>query len=346
MLALTPNRAGLGQADRERVLYQWNATRAAVPDLCVHELFERQAAASPEALAVVHDDRRLSYRELDRRANQVAHHLRRLGVGRETLVGVCMERVPELVVALLAVWKAGGAYVPLDPAYPPERLAFMVGDAGARVLLTQEKLRALFPAAGDGVVCLETDWPAIAKESAERPAAGALPSNLAYVMYTSGSTGQPKGAMILHSGLVNYLTWAIEAYGVTAGGSVPVHSSISFDLTVTSLYPALLAGGHVELLPEDAGAQNLVAALRRAKNRTLVKITPAHLELLGRTFAADEVVCMTRCFVIGGENLRAENLTLWRNFAPATRLINEYGPTETVVGCCVYEVGPDDPHDG
>jgi amino acid adenylation domain-containing protein len=346
MLALTPNRAGLGEADRERVLYRWNATRAAVPDLCVHELFERQAAASPEAVAVVHEDRRLSYRELDRRANQVAHHLRRLGVGRETLVGVCMERVPELVVALLAVWKAGGAYVPLDPAYPPERLAFMVGDAGARVLLTQEKLRALFPAAGDGLVCLDTDWPAIAKESTERPAAGALPSNLAYVMYTSGSTGQPKGAMILHSGLVNYLTWAIEAYGVAAGGSVPVHSSISFDLTVTSLYPALLAGGQVELLPEDAGAQNLIAALRRAKNRTLVKITPAHLELLGRTFAADEVVCMTRCFVIGGENLRAENLTLWRNFAPATRLINEYGPTETVVGCCVHEVGPDDLHDG
>ena len=159
MLALTPNRAGLGEADRERVLYRWNATRAAVPDLCVHELFERQAAASPEAVAVVHEDRRLSYRELDRRANQVAHHLRRLGVG------VCMERVPELVVALLAVWKAGGAYVPLDPAYPPERLAFMVGDAGARVLLTQEKLRALFPAAGDGLVCLDTDWPAIAKET-------------------------------------------------------------------------------------------------------------------------------------------------------------------------------------
>ena len=294
MLALTPNRAGLGEADRERLLYRWNATGAAVPDLCVHELFERQAAASPEAVAVVHEDRRLSYRELDRRANQVAHHLRRLGVGPETLVGVCMERVPELVVALLAVWKAGGAYVPLDPAYPPERLAFMVGDAGARVLLTQEKLRALFPAAGDGLVCLDTDWPAIARESAERPAAGALPSNLAYVIYTSGSTGQPKGAMILHSGLVNYLTWAIEAYGVAAGGSVPVHSSISFDLTVTSLYPALLAGGQVELLPEDAGAQNLIAALRRAKNRTLVKITPAHLELLGRTFAADEVVCMTR----------------------------------------------------
>jgi len=125
--------------------------------------------------------------------------------------------------------------------------------SGARVLMTQEKLRALFPAAGDSLVCLDTDWPAIAKESAKPPAAGALPSNLAYVMYTSGSTGQPKGAMILHSGLVNYLTWAIEAYGVAAGGSVPVHSSISFDLTVTSLYPALLAGGQVELLAEDAG---------------------------------------------------------------------------------------------
>ena len=183
-------------------------------------------------------------------------------------------------------------------------------------------------------------------ESDSNPSVVGTPSNLAYVMYTSGSTGKPKGAMILHSGLVNYLWWAIRTYGVQAGGSVPVHSSISFDLTVTSLYPALLAGGHVELLPEDIGAQNLLAALRNTKDRNLVKITPAHLEALGLQLSPNEVAGMTRVFVIGGENLLAESLRLWRESSPTTRLINEYGPTETVVGCCVYEVQPEDPQSG
>jgi amino acid adenylation domain-containing protein len=338
--------AVLAAPEMTRVLYEWNATRVERPGVCVHQLFERQAAHSPDAVAVVCGGRRVTYGELDARANQIAHHLRRRGIGPETLVGVCLERSPEMVMALLGVWKAGAAYVPLDPAYPSERLSFMVGDADARVLLTQEKLRPLFPGIGDKAIFLDTDWPAIAGESRKSPAAAVAPSNLAYVMYTSGSTGRPKGAMILHGGLVNYLLWAIEAYAVEPGLSVPVHSSISFDLTVTSLYPALLAGGQVELLPEDAGAQNLAEALRRAGGRALVKITPAHLEVLSRTFSPQEVAGMTRLFVIGGENLRAESLRFWREHAPATRLINEYGPTETVVGCCVHEIKPGEPHEG
>jgi amino acid adenylation domain-containing protein len=341
-----PDEAPLAPAERTRILYEWNATRTERPDICVHQLFERQATRTPDAVAVVCGERRLTYHELDARANQVAHHLCRRGVKPETLVGVCLERSPEMVAALLGVWKTGGAYVPLDPTYPPERLAFMVSDADVRVLLTQEKLRPLFPDAGDKTILMDTDWPAIAREDRESPAAAVTPSNLAYVMYTSGSTGRPKGAMILHGGLVNYLLWAVEAYAVEPGLSVPVHSSISFDLTVTSLYPALLAGGQVELLPEEAGAQNLAEALRRAGGRALVKITPAHLEVLSRTFSPEEVAGMTRLFVIGGENLRAESLRLWRAFAPTTRLVNEYGPTETVVGCCVHEVHADDPHEG
>ena len=170
-------------------------------------------------------------------------------------------------MALLATWKAGAAYVPLDPAYPADRLAFMVRDADIRILLTDSSCRALFPSVTDRAVCLDTDRALFAARPTADASAGTTPENLAYVMYTSGSTGQPKGAMILHRGLVNYLWWAIKAYGVEAGGSVPVHSSISFDLTVTSLYPILLAGGHAELLPEDVGAQNLVAALSRAGNR-------------------------------------------------------------------------------
>jgi amino acid adenylation domain-containing protein len=195
------------------------------------------------------------------------------------------------------------------------------------------------------VVCLDTESTALSQESPANLEAINSPSDLAYVMYTSGSTGRPKGAMIVHRGLVNYLWWAMNTYPVDPGRAVPVHTSISFDLTVTSLYTSLLGGAKVELLPEDAGAQNLLATLRDG-NRGLVKITPAHLELLGKQIAADRASGMAKAFVIGGENLLAETLQLWRDHAPATRLFNEYGPTETVVGCCVHEVQPSDPRTG
>jgi amino acid adenylation domain-containing protein len=332
--------------EKNRIVHEWNATLAAFPNNCVHELFERQAAKTPDMIAVASDGKTLSYRELNERANQVAHYLRKRGVGPEVLVGVCVNRTPEMVIALLGIWKAGGAYVPLDPAYPRERLSYMMQDSAAKFLLTTGELKRLIPSADDKAILLDADWKQIAKESSATPEPSAVPSNLAYVMYTSGSTGEPKGAMILHSGLANYLWWAIGAYEVEAGRSVPVHSSISFDLTVTSLYPALLAGGNVELLQEDVGAQNLITALKKAENRSLVKITPAHLELLSQQLSPQEAANVTKTFVIGGEALLAENLVLWRESAPATRLINEYGPTETVVGCCVYEVRPEDPRTG
>ena len=340
------NRPALTEIQRKRILHEWNDTYADFPDICAHELFEQQVARDPNAIAVVGGGKSLTYRELNERANQVAHYLRKRGVGEEVLVGVCLQRSPELVVALLGVWKSGGAYVPLDPSYPKERLTFMASDASVRVLLTEKRCKRLFNSMRDRVVCLDSDWSTISRENKCNLDTGSTPSNLAYVMYTSGSTGTPKGAMILHRGLVNYLWWAIQKYNVQPGGSVPVHSSISFDLTVTSLYPALLSGGQVELLAEDVGAQNLLAALCRQKGRNLVKITPAHLEALSRQLNAAEVGGMTQAFVIGGENLPAESLDLWRDFAPSTRLINEYGPTETVVGCCVYEMQPEDPRSG
>ena len=336
----------LNESQRKQVLYEWNDTRADFPDLCAHELFEQQVARDPDAVALIGGEKNLTYGELNRRSNQVAHYLRRRGVGPDVLVGVCLRRSPEMVVALLGVWKSGGAYVPLDSSYPEDRLEFMVSDAAVQVLLTEESCRRLFNSMDEKTVCLDSDWPAIALEADGNLDCDAKPANLAYVMYTSGSTGKPKGAMILHRGLVNYLCWAIKEYGLQAHGSVPVHSSISFDLTVTSLYPALMSGGQVELLAEDVGAQNLLAALRRTNDRDLVKITPAHLEALGLQLSSEEVKGMTRTFVIGGENLLAESLRLWREFAPDTRLINEYGPTETVVGCCIYEVNAEDPLNG
>lgn len=313
---------------------------------CVHELFEAQVERDPGATAVLYNGHRLSYGELNQRANQLGHHLRKLGIGPESLVAVCLERSVEMVIGLLGVWKAGGAYVPLDPAYPAARLAYMCQDSGARVLLTDEHCKHLLPATVERSICLDSGWGPVASEPTANPTNTATPENLAYVMYTSGSTGKPKGAMILHRGLVNYLSWAMKAYDVQPGGSVPVHSSISFDLTVTSLYTPLMAGAQVELLPEEAAGQHLLAALRSSKRRSLIKITPAHLELLNQLLTPDQMAGVANVSVIGGEALLAETLRNWRTFAPNTRLINEYGPTETVVGCCVYEVQPDDPHNG
>ena len=334
------------EAERQRVLYDWNATKADFPAACAHELFEEQAARNPDAVAIGYGDQTLTYRELNERANQLAHFLRRRGAGPDSLVGVSMYRTPLMVIALLGVWKAGAAYVPLDPSYPVDRLTFMIEDAAVRMLLTQTTVAPLYPNAGDRIICLDDGWPDMARENCNNLESGATPANLAYVIYTSGSSGRPKGALIEHRGLVNYLWWAIGAYGVKAGDSAPVHSSISFDLTVTSLYPVLLAGGRAELLREDNGGQSLLANLRSGAQHGLLKITPAHLQLLTQQFSASQATAIARAFVIGGENLTAESLRFWREAAPETRLINEYGPTETVVGCCVYEVQSEDPQNG
>jgi amino acid adenylation domain-containing protein len=320
-------------------------TAVAFPPVCTHALFERQVMRTPYAMAVRHAGQVLTYRELNRRANQIARHLRARGAGPGTLVGVCAERTPDLVAALLGVWKAGAAYVPLDPAYPAERLAFVLADSGAHLVVGDEASLARVPVTREDVLVIERAREALQAEDAENLPHLTTPVHLAYVMYTSGSTGTPKGAMITHRGLVNYLWWAISAYGVEAGGAVPVHSSIAFDLTVTSLYPALLAGASIELVPEERGGEHLLKVLR-SKGHSLVKITPAHLELLSRQLDPAEAAGMTRAFVIGGENLSAETLSFWRKAAPETRLINEYGPTETVVGCSIYEVAASDPHFG
>ena len=281
---------------------------------------------------------------VDERANQLAHRLRKLGVGAEVLVAVCLDRSADLLVALLGVWKAGGAYVPLDPALPTERLAFMLDDAGANVVVTDAEHGGRFHDTREQIH-VDADRASIATEP--RIALPPPPtSSLAYVMYTSGSTGHPKGVMIVHSGLTNYLCWSRDVYQSASGSATPVHSSIAFDLTITALFTPLVAGGSVEMLREDAGAQNLVAALRAGRDRSLVKITPAHLDAPRQQLGAAGLANRAHLFVVGGEQLVSEMLAPWRDHAPRTRLINEYGPTETVVGCCVHEVRGDDPRTG
>ncbi|HZA24557.1 MAG TPA: AMP-binding protein, partial [Dehalococcoidia bacterium] len=254
----------LSEAEREQVLVGWNGKRTEAllgHYHCLHQKIEAQVEKTPEAIAVAFEEEQLTYRELNQRVNQLAHHLQKLGVEPEVLVGVCVERSLELVVGLLGILKAGGAYVPLDPSYPPERLAFMVEDAQVPVLLTQAHLVATLPKGGAQVVCLDREWGHIAMQSPVNPVSGVRPENLAYVIYTSGSTGKPKGTLITHRGLTNYMDWCLAAYPLQQGRGSLVHSTIAFDATVTALFSPLLVGGTVSLLADGIDLEDLTTAL-------------------------------------------------------------------------------------
>jgi amino acid adenylation domain-containing protein len=332
----------LTSRERQRLLIDWNETGIDFEPGSIHQLFEAQVERSPEAVAVVFGDERLTYDELNRRANQLAHRLRDLGVGPDVVVGILVERSPAMIVALLGVLKAGGAYLPLDPAHPFKRNQFMLQDTEAFLLLTQHRFSSHLPGK-QHCLYLDADWALFAKESNNNLSLSVEPQHLAYVIYTSGSTGMPKGVMIHHGGLANYLNWAVRTYPISDGRGVPVHSSIGFDLTITALFVPLLAGQAVQLLPgEMSGINSLSSTLEQSEDHSLIKLTPAHVSLLNHVIPAEMAAGKTHSLVIGGEQLTAEDLSFWRQHAPKTRLFNEYGPTETVVGCCMYEVPPDE----
>ncbi|WP_067777339.1 non-ribosomal peptide synthetase [Nostoc sp. NIES-3756] len=329
----------LTAAEKQQLLIEFNNTKTNYPaDKCLHQLFEAQVEKTPDAVAAVFENEQLTYHQLNQRVNQLAHYLQKLGVQPEVPVGICIERSITMLIGLLGILKAGGAYIPLDPTYPQERLAFMLEDVQAPILLTQKHLLESLPNHRAKVVCLEQDWQEIAQESRENPVNSLIPDNLAYIIYTSGSTGKPKGTLIHHRGLVNYLAWCSQAYTVHQGEGAAVHSSMSFDMTITGLFSPLLVGNKVELLPEHQGLESLANALQNKSNYSLVKITPAQLLLLSQQLSSIEAKGKTNAFIIGGENLSKDSIAFWRNFAPDTILVNEYGPTETVVGCCIYQV--------
>ena len=250
-------------AERHTILQERNDTARPIASATLPDLFAAQVAETPDAVAVVFEDATLTYAQLDARANQLAHHLQSLGVGPEVVVGLCIERSLEMVVGLLGILKAGGAFVPIDPAFPAERMAYMLEDAQARVLLSQERLLDRLPADGPRVLCLDRDWASFAVESDAEPENRALPENLAYVMYTSGSTGRPKGVLIPHRGFINYLVWCVEAYGAATGIGAPVYSSIAADAGFPNLFGPLLAGTQAILLSEELPLEALAAALQQ-----------------------------------------------------------------------------------
>lgn len=335
----------LPESERHQVINSFNATQAPYPrEKLVHELFEEQVERTPDAVAVAHEEKSLTYTEINCRANQLAQHLRSRGVGPDQLVAICVNRGLEMVVGLLGCLKAGGAYVPLDPAYPSARLAYMLKDAAPKALLIQERLRERLPDTAADVIALDTDWSEIAKGATSNLNAskkGLRANHLAYVIYTSGSTGTPKGVMVEHAGLLNYLQWALSAYTPQSGDAVPVSSPLAFDATITSLYCPLLSGRCAVMVTDGQELESLEQLLRHPRQWSLIKISPAHLQLLGQRMQSVKPPCTVRAVVIGGEALPPTTVELWRSIWPQVRIINEYGPTETVVGCSMYDVPQD-----
>jgi amino acid adenylation domain-containing protein/FkbH-like protein len=330
----------LTEIEHRELLSEWNRGEVNYQetDLSLPELFTLQAARSPEVVAVVCGNEHLSYGMLDQHTNKLAWRLRGMGVGPESNVGVVMERSVEIVVGLLGILKTGGAYVPLDPMSPRKYLSFQLTDSQVKVLLTQshlalrdgcEKVEVVYLDALQWHIMEESQYPLLPIAFADHPA---------YVIYTSGSTGVPKGVVVEHRSLSNYLQWCIDKYLGEGGTGAPVQSPINFDLTVTSLFSPLLTGKKVVLLPDGTGIESLGAALLAEGDFSLIKITPAHLELLSRVIPPLEAGRSARTLVIGGEKLQAEPLKFWIQNAPAMKLINEYGPTEATVGCISYQI--------
>jgi len=331
----------VSEKQKRQLLEEWNSTVSGFPRACLHELFEQQAESARRDVALVMDGRQMSYAELNERANQLAHYLKEFGVGPEVLVGIALERSFDMIVSLLAVLKAGGAYLPLDPAQPAERLAFLMEDGAVPVLITQADLRGKFPVIWTQIIELETERETIEQQPKGNPARVAVPENIAYVIYTSGSTGAPKGVMVQHLNVVSYLDWCVQSYPMPSQNGSIVHSPLVFDLTVTSIFMPLLTGQALELLPSGEEVAALARLMRRDKAISLLKVTPAHLDILCQEQAGQDSGGV-ESLIVGGEALMSESVRQWKKHYPQTRIFNEYGPTEATVGCCIYEAAAAD----
>src|SRR5258706_1529593 len=324
----------LGEAERCQLVSEWNDTAVAYPQHCLHELFAAQAARTPDAVAVTYDDAALSYGELEQRANQLAHYLRRLGVGPETVVGLCAERSLAMVVGLIGILKAGGAYLPLDPSYPAERLGYMLADAHVPVLLTQEALMDRLPAHDAQVVRLDADWPAIAAEPTTAPPSGGQSGNPAHLVFNSGSTGRPKGTLVTH-GCVGRLLAPDEAhFGFGPGDLWTLFHSYAFDFSVWEIWGALLYGGRLVVVPYWVSRSPAeFHALLAREGVTVLNQTPSAFAQLMQADAAAPRELALRVVIFGGEALNFAELGGWleRHGAERPQLVNMYGITETTV---------------
>ncbi len=338
----------LTDSEIDQQLIEWNDTQTNSPqDRCIHELFEAQVTVNPDAVAVVFEGHQLSYRELNRKANQLAHYLiEERQVCPETLVGICVERSLDMIIGILGILKAGGAYVPLDPNYPAARLAYMLDDSKLTTVLTQTSLAEKLPFNGDQSLALDSAEVRARLQtfSHENVDAGILGSNhLAYVIYTSGSTGQPKGVMVEHLAAHNYLSFAASHYCSNIKGSV-VSTSLNFDATLTSIFAPLVCGKYIQLVQSGPSElEHLIALIQQADDPLLFKLTPAHLDSMKGAMCHAQNHELAHVFVVGGEEFKQNTLKTWKQslFKNAV-FVNEFGPTEATVGCSTYTVSSSD----
>ncbi|PMB49540.1 non-ribosomal peptide synthetase [Fischerella thermalis CCMEE 5205] len=333
----------LTKFEENQLLVDWNQTTTDyAKDQCIHQLFEAQVERTPNAVAVVFADQQLTYRELNEKANQLAHYLQKLGVQPEVPVGICVERSLEMAIAILAILKAGGAYVPIDPNYPQERVAYILANSQALVLLTQEKLIKELPEHQACVVCLDTDWQAISQESQSNCFSNTGCENLAYVIYTSGSTGRPKGVLITHKSLVNFTEVAIGEYKLTEGDRVLQFASISFDAAAEEIYPCLTCGGTLVLRTDEmlSDGQTFLQKCQDLK-LTVLDLPTAYWQQLMSDIATAHLRLpdSLRLVIIGGEQAQGKQVEIWRNcVGDRQELINTYGPTEATVVTTTYKL--------
>ena len=327
----------LSEAERHQLLVEWNNTVADYPqNQCIHHLFEEQVERVPDAIALIFDDKQLTYRELNSRSNQLAHHLQKLGVGSEVLVGICVERSVEMIVGCLSILKAGGTYVPLDPTYPQERLSFMLEDAQVPVLLTQQHLVERLGTHKSQVVALDSDWETIAQESEENPKSAVTSDNLAYVIYTSGSTGKPKGVAVPHKA-VNRLVCNTNYINFDSTDKVAQASNTSFDAATFEIWGALLHGAQLVGISRDSTlSPHEFARQLSQKGITVLFLTTALFQQLARV--VPQAFKSLRYLLFGGEAIDPRWVQKILKKGSPKQLLHVYGPTESTTFSSFYEV--------
>ena len=337
----------LTDAEQRQILVDWNSTDKDYPkDACLHHLFETHARQQPDAIAILYKDERISYSELDKRSNQLAHYLQTLGVGPETTVGISVERGLEMVVGVLGVLKAGGAYVPVDPHYPKDRVAFMLKDTHVPILLTQQRLLDELPDMDARKICLDTEWSSIGKHSSSPVKSSVTSENLAYVIFTSGSTGQPKGICLRHTGVVNNLLDLNSSFGVGSGDKVMAISALSFDMNVYEVLGTLAAGGSI-VIPEAAKQKDPAhwAELVNKHNVTVWNSAPPLLEMLvdyAETHPEQHPKSL-KVTILGGDWVPVTLPDRLKALAPHVQVIVLGGATESSIHSTVYAVDKIEP---
>ncbi|MEH2283675.1 MAG: amino acid adenylation domain-containing protein [Nostoc sp.] len=327
----------LTEPEKHQLLLEWNDTKVEYPQqLCIHELFEAQVEKTPDAIAVVFEDQQLTYRELNAKANQLAHYLCSLGVKPEVLVGICVERSLYMIIGLLGILKAGGGYIPLDPSYPKERLAYMLEDSQPRVLLTQQQLVETLPTHKAEVICLNSDWELIAQHSKHNPNSHLSSDNLAYIIYTSGSTGQPKGAMNTHRGICNRLLWMQDKYQLTATDRVLQKTPFSFDVSVWEFFWPLITGARLVVAqPEGHRDPNYLVNVIAQQQITTIHFVPSMLQVFLEAENLEICNCLQRV-IVSGEALAVQLQQRFFNRLNA-QLHNLYGPTEAAIDVTFWQ---------